>query len=87
MVLLRKNVVNTINWPYKKADLKKKKFLDFDHFPPQNGQKPDFWVPLRQGSKPILPDVSRPKYFVECSKITQGSTYSSSGRTFFRIGE
>ena len=39
MVLLRKNVVNTINWPYKKADLKKKKFLDFAIFLGQNGQK------------------------------------------------
>ena len=34
-----KNVVNTINGPYKKADLKKKKFRDFATFQGQNGQK------------------------------------------------
>ena len=34
-----KNVVNTINGPYKKAVLKKKKFRDFATFQGQNGQK------------------------------------------------
>ena len=34
-----KNVANTINGPYKKSDLKKKKFLDFASFQGQNGQK------------------------------------------------
>ena len=34
-----KNVVNTINGPYKKADLEKKKFRDFATFQGQNGQK------------------------------------------------
>ena len=34
-----KNVVNTINGPYKKADLKKKKFRDFETYKAQNGQK------------------------------------------------
>ena len=34
-----KNVVNTINGPYKKAVLKKKKIRDFATFQGQNGQK------------------------------------------------
>ena len=34
-----KNVVSTINGPYKKADLEKKRFLDFAIFLGQNGQK------------------------------------------------
>ena len=80
-----KNVINTINWAYKKADLKKKKFLNFDFFPPQNGQKHGFWVPLHRGPKRHVPVVARSKFFVEWSQMTQGTTYSRFGTPFFRI--
>ena len=37
-----KNVVSTIYWPYKNADLRQKKFLDFASYFGQNGQNMNF---------------------------------------------
>ena len=64
------------------ADLKKKKFLDFAIFHPQNGQKPRFGGLAAGGQKGVCPHCPRQNFLVSNAKYPKEQHIQNLGGFF-----